>query len=267
MNIRIAVSLAIMAVLIIGCGSDGQKAPAKLTFEIKEFNMKYDDTEYSKSYSGEGSILAVGDAIAVKKPYLVFVKYEKTKGGALTEEKKGVKTIEVVDGIGKITTFDSTNKKGENIEKPEYIFEVVGYVPLIPLKADLPKDSKVNFELKDFHVEYKEELFFSSSISSLGSLKVFDDSYLGKGTIVVSGAREEVIKPYIVTVRLERIKGGRENDTDTKSFQTIAIVNGIGTFSSIDNRLRTNIFGKEISLKIEKPEYKIELIGYRKAEA
>ncbi len=77
MHIRITISLVIMAILLIGCGSGGQKAPAKITFEIKEFNMKYDDSEYSKWYSGEGSILAVGDASVVKNPYLVFVKENK----------------------------------------------------------------------------------------------------------------------------------------------------------------------------------------------
>jgi hypothetical protein len=269
MKAKISLLLAVLSIMLIGCSSHEQEVSAKgVTFEIKEFHVTYSDTALSKSYSGQGTILAVGDPETVKKPYIVLVKYEKVKGGNPTEEKKGVLTVNVFDGIGEVTTYDSTFKKGDKIEKPEYKFEVVGYIPLVPVKTAAPKSHKISFKLKDFHVKYEEELVSSQRYPSIGLSQVYEDSYAGNGTIIVAGSTAEVNKPYIIMLRLKKVKGGLDIDSDNWQLKTVPVVQGIGSFYTNDAVFRVVLFGQDVSpVKLERPEYKIEIIGYKQGSA
>jgi hypothetical protein len=197
----------------------------------------------------------MGDPEWVKKPYLVFVKREKIKGGDITDNKKETMTVHVVDGIGKFSTYDWAEKEEKNFEKPEYKFVVIGYLPLIPQSSNSSKNDKISFELKEFKITYEERKFIFDS---------FSKGYFGESTIIAVGDPALVKKPHIVLVRSKRTNGGKVGDPDTKEMNCVMVVDGIGKVKTNDFVIQS---GKEsIKGKLEKPEYKIEIIGYRTIE-
>jgi len=77
--------------LFNSCNSSNVSKPTaapQVKFEIKNFELKYKESDYSKSYSGEGTVLAVGNPDATKSPYMVIVSIEKLKGEMLRITKK-----------------------------------------------------------------------------------------------------------------------------------------------------------------------------------
>jgi hypothetical protein len=103
--------------------------------------------------------------------------------------------------------------------------------------------SNVSFEVKNFELKYEESKLFSTS-----------ESYTGKGTIIATGDPAEIKKPYLVLLKITRISGGSETDTKTEQTDFSLVENGLGTFTTFDIR--------SANKKFEKPEYKIEVIGY-----
>jgi hypothetical protein len=127
----------------MGCQQSKQQ-DVNIRFEVKNFELKYEKHNSSflatESYAGKGNILAVGDPIKMKKPYLVLLKINRIKGGLETDTDKERKIYVLVDeGIGEVLTFDYHQLYGEEkkklFEKPEYKIEVLGYMPFITQKA------------------------------------------------------------------------------------------------------------------------------------
>ncbi len=125
-------------ILFVACESRMNKSASSaihnIGFEVKEFTLDHKEDRSSifrsESYTGRGTIAAVGDPELVKKPYLVVVQLTKVKGGRETDtEKVSTRIIEVVNGIGQITTFDNMWGK-EKLEQPEYKIDIIGHVQL-----------------------------------------------------------------------------------------------------------------------------------------
>ena len=112
--IAIAIIIAIITML------------SKTRFEITNFSMSSDTTDFtytdnSTTYRGKGLITTQRKS----GTYLVALKVNLKSGGA--ENSTSYCTMVMVDeGKGEFTTYDS-GKEGK-ITKPEYEFEILGYV-------------------------------------------------------------------------------------------------------------------------------------------
>lgn len=136
----IAVFALIVGVLTIGCGTGTSPvSKGNVTFEVREFAIRVDDTDLSTSkimrqYNGRGTIVAMGDPEVIKRPYFVFIRTTTIKGGNEEWLKGYVYGYPVINGTGEIGTRNIVDIiKGENKPTPpEYVFEVIGYVPITP---------------------------------------------------------------------------------------------------------------------------------------
>lgn len=91
------------------------------TFKITGFNLAFSSDSGSDAYIGEGAITC-----SSKEPYLAVVRCTLKSGGAATTPKTETYFIEISEGAGTFSTCDygDTGK----LKKPEYVFEVIGYI-------------------------------------------------------------------------------------------------------------------------------------------
>jgi hypothetical protein len=106
------------------------------------------------------------------------------------------------------------------------------------------KTNNVKFEVKNFELKREENKSRFSTI----------ESYLGKGTVIATGDQNNIKKPYLVLLKITRVSGGSETDTNKEWRTYILVDDGLGEFSTYDNSSEKK--------KFEKLEYKIEIIGY-----
>lgn len=100
---------------------------AKPKFEITDFSITSETSEYTyiedtTTYNGKG-IITTRDK---KGTYLVAMKVVLKSGGTDNSEKEYYTTIMVSNGKGQFSTYESGNK--DKIKKPDYDFEILGYV-------------------------------------------------------------------------------------------------------------------------------------------
>lgn len=129
--------IAVLSILLlVGCQPLG-KTEKSIKFEVRNFELKYEKNEYgaggmSEVFNGKGNIVATGDQNEVKKPYLVLLKTTKLSGGSPKDASKEFKYYHLVyEGLGEFGTYDYNNDKTIKFERPEYKFEVIGYLPFI----------------------------------------------------------------------------------------------------------------------------------------
>ena len=121
MTICIGVTLVIAILLFILTNSSG--LVNNNFFKIESFNMDTEKTDYTYSdnyytYTGTGVITCLD------KNTNYFVLIEKIDNANDTEDYT---TTIVMNGKGEFGTYDSTYS--DNIEKPEYEFKVIGFIP------------------------------------------------------------------------------------------------------------------------------------------
>lgn len=93
-------------------------------FKISNFNLDTEKTNYNSDYIDD-SITYEGTGRVTckdtKHNYFVLFKVEDEAN------KKTYNTfVDVIEGVGEITTYDSTNL--EEIKKPDYEFEILGFL-------------------------------------------------------------------------------------------------------------------------------------------
>ncbi len=93
----------------------------KPVFSIARFDLNYKKDEYGEGYSGTAII-----ACDLPDASIVILKTTLLSGGSAYTEEVSYSLVIVHDGIGRYPTYDwgETGK----IEKPEYRFDVVGYI-------------------------------------------------------------------------------------------------------------------------------------------
>lgn len=113
--VTIIVAIMILLVLI-----------SRPKFEVTDFSMTSDITEYtysanSETYKGKGLITTSKKS----DTYLVAIKVILKSGGG-KDSKSYCTMVMVNNGKGEFTTYDSADEG--KISKPEYEFEILGYV-------------------------------------------------------------------------------------------------------------------------------------------
>ncbi len=184
MVVKVLISFVIIAcIVLLACETkEGRSPTTQISFQIKNFHLNL--TEHFSTYRGTGTIVPSGNPELVKRPYLVFLKSEKIKGGSLTEERRTVRSIEVVDGVGTFDTYDRATNRDDMFEKPEYEFSIIGYLAL----GDSPYESEPDRR------PYGNVLTYSSN-----------------GTVIAIGDSEFVKKTEKKLSRPERMRPVRVN--------------------------------------------------------
>lgn len=96
-------------------------------FEISDFSIDKDTTSYTTienttTYTGKG-IVTTQDKNNI---YLVVIKQELKSGGSDTTKKVEYNTVLVSNGKGEFITYDYGTAK--EVKKPDYEFEIIGYI-------------------------------------------------------------------------------------------------------------------------------------------
>ena len=128
----IIISLVLIAIIAVGgFYLTRTESDSKQKFEVNDFTLESETTNYTyidntTSYSGKGIITTNNK----DKVYLVVLKTTLKSGGNIdkNETNDEIKLITVVNGIGKFYTYDSGKK--DEVKRPEYKFEVLGYQEL-----------------------------------------------------------------------------------------------------------------------------------------
>jgi hypothetical protein len=126
----IAMAVAGVALIlgIITCIATFSKktADTAITFDVENFTQDRTDYDYINltSYSGKGDVYT-DDRDNV---YIVVLKVMITSGGGSDSEDVTYQMVQVSNGKGKFSTYDSGDTS--NYSEPNYKFEVIGYVKL-----------------------------------------------------------------------------------------------------------------------------------------
>lgn len=123
----LAVIVPIIMIAIVGIIVIRNIALTKPKFEITNFTMSSETTEYTSidnttRYTGNGLITTQEK----KGTYIVALKKSLKSGGDENSEKETLTTVMVSNGKGEFGTYDYGEV--DKITKPEYEFEILGYI-------------------------------------------------------------------------------------------------------------------------------------------
>ncbi len=114
-------------------------------------------------------------------------------------------------------------------------------------KTGVTESPRVSFEVKELDLQYHKKPFRPFGWEQKG--------YYGTGIIMAVGEPAFVRQPYIVMIKITRIKGGLKTATNKERLDFIPVINGIGKFETNDTTITDE--------KIEKPEYNVYVVGYK----
>lgn len=123
----------IVIMLTVGCTNVSTATDTRpdIKFEVANFELNHNNSGVFESYSGKGTIIAVGKETLVKKPYLVLLEINRISGGSKDFTGTEYKNVVVYNGIGQFSTYDS--EINDKLIKPNYEFKIIGYMPYIEI--------------------------------------------------------------------------------------------------------------------------------------
>lgn len=122
----LAVILPILAVALTGCAPEKPREPA--AFELKDFSFEVEEKEYNVTYKGKGRLIARSPAMQ-NENYFVFLKARDKHTSQVASE---LVAVILTKGVGELTFTLFYGKTQKPAVPPEFTWEVVGYVPLLP---------------------------------------------------------------------------------------------------------------------------------------
>jgi len=137
------------------------------------------------------------------------------------------------------------------MKEKRLLTSIIGILIILLLSGCGQSKRNIRFVFQNFTIEHESKEEYSE-------MKV--ESYEGQGTIIAVGDSDLVKKPYSVLIKVTRIKGGLETDTNNENIYPIDVCDGMGTFTTSDRNYLWQ--GEEKIKSFEKPEYKIEILGY-----
>lgn len=135
------------------------------------------------------------------------------------------------------------------------LISTIGMLIILLLAGCGQAKQNIKFEVQNFKIEYKSDV---SEIST-------NETYTGQGIIIATGDPRIVKEPYLVLIRITKTKGGLETDTDNIKTYTVPVYGGTGIVETYDSHYSissTYLPSPKLNPKFEKPEYKIEILGY-----
>lgn len=129
--------IAVVSLLLTSCAMSSAREP-EVRFEIRGFATRADESEYATTFSAGGTVIALGDSVVAKKPYIVLVEFKYLSGGdpELTHEPMTTRIATVRNGTGEIWVQAGYRQKRTSYQAAEtwppkkYEVRIVGYAPL-----------------------------------------------------------------------------------------------------------------------------------------
>jgi hypothetical protein len=124
----------LVPLILLACNS-GRDA---VRFELRGMQTKSSESEYSTTFTHEGTVLAIGDSPAAKEPYAVLFEVKHISGGdpdvlAATGETHSV-VVFVTDGAGNYREYAGSRRKktsysaGDTWEQEKVDIRPLGYI-------------------------------------------------------------------------------------------------------------------------------------------
>ena len=123
---RWAVILPFVVVALTACAPETHREPA--TFELKDFRFEVEEKEYNVTYRGKGLLTAQSPAMQDGN-YFVFLKARDKHTSQVASE---LVAVILTKGAGELTFTLFYGKTQKPAAPPEFTWDVVGYVPLLP---------------------------------------------------------------------------------------------------------------------------------------
>ena len=185
-------------------------------FEIEDFEIEMNSSEYYKDFSGSGTITT-----DLKGIYRVLVQYERDGGDPDDGFSEGYFVCDVVDGEGGIETFDYFDAAA-SFDDPEYEFEIIGYI-----KFNV--NGKNQFEVSDFDMDEEQYDYWTE--------------YHGEGQIETS-----MKGSYLLLLEIDK-SGGDHYTRD--GYYAVLVTDGEGVITTDDTRYEDDFDFEEPEYEVE----------------
>jgi len=138
---RHALTLAIAIFAAQGCGgldsnpNVARSASELPRFEIRSLKTSANKSEYSTSFTHEGTVVALGDSAATAGTYFVFVSISRVSGGDPDEprEQNDFATVLVRGGVGELRIYGGYRSASEKWEPEKVELRIFGAFPAIEI--------------------------------------------------------------------------------------------------------------------------------------
>jgi hypothetical protein len=123
---HLVVTLLILMVAFTGCAHQRPREAA--VFELQDFRFDVEEKEHNVTYRGRGFLVAQSPGMQ-DESYFVFLKARDKHTRQVASE---LVAVIVTRGRGELTFSIFYGKTQQPAVPPEFTWEVVGYVPLLP---------------------------------------------------------------------------------------------------------------------------------------
>ena len=132
-----AVKYLIILVVTLGLSvtawSQERKAGDAANFKLKDFKFEVEEKEYNVTYKGKGLLVAQSPGMQ-DGSYFVFLKARDRHTLQVASE---LIVVVLSKGVGELNITIFYGKSESPGRAPEFIWEVVGYVPLLPATVSI----------------------------------------------------------------------------------------------------------------------------------
>lgn len=118
--------LPFLVVVFSGCLHESPREPA--AFELKDFKFEIEEKEYNVTYKGRGLLIPQSPAMQ-DGSYFIFLKARDRHTSQVASE---LVAVIMTKGVGELTFTIFYGKSQRPAAPPDFTWEVVGYVPLLP---------------------------------------------------------------------------------------------------------------------------------------
>jgi hypothetical protein len=132
-----AVKILMILIAILGlsgtAGSQEPKNAEVANFKLKDFKFEVEEKEYNVTYKGKGLLVAQSPAMQEGR-YFVFLKARDRHTMQVASE---LIVVILSKGVGELNITMFYGKSERPAAAPQFIWEAVGYVPLLPAAVSM----------------------------------------------------------------------------------------------------------------------------------
>jgi hypothetical protein len=130
MKRRLLTAIVLAACLCLPAWGQERKAAEPVEFELQGFKFEVEEREHNITYRGQGRLVARSASIR-GGDYFVFLKARDRRTLQTASE---LVAVVVTNGEGELTISIFYGKSQRPADPPDFIWEIVGYVPLLPAR-------------------------------------------------------------------------------------------------------------------------------------
>jgi hypothetical protein len=130
MRRRLLTAIALVACLCLPAWPQERKVPEPVDFELRDFKFEVEERPHNVTYRGRGLLVARSPSIR-GGDYFVFLK---AKDRRTLETASDLVAVVMTNGEGELNISIFYGKSQRPSDVPDLIWEIVGYVPLLPAR-------------------------------------------------------------------------------------------------------------------------------------